>query len=259
MLITLTVIFTAAWTLTRCACTGRWALLPVRLLEGVLVCTVLLALVLLAAAALVKKENPDEKRFPFYRRLMAELSVAALKLGRVSVSASGLELLPEGGCMLAQNHLSGFDPVVLYALLKGLPLGFVSKKENLRLPVAGRLMAGAGVLSLDRDDARQGAVVIANAARRIQSGDLMCIYPEGTRSKTGALGPFHNGCFKAALKAHAPLAVVTVHGTENIKTNFLRRRTDVTVTVKHVFPEEELEKMDTFGIGEAVRREMERV
>ena len=82
----------------------------------------------------------------------------------------------------------------MYAL-RGRGVTFVTKKENLDIPVGGRLIAGAGCISLDRADDRQGLVVIRQVVRRIQAGEAIGIYPEGTRSKTGELLPFRVGCF----------------------------------------------------------------
>lgn len=218
----------------------------------------LLMLLFLAACSLFVKDPPREKRFPFYRRLLAETARLVFRLGRVSLVTEGLEKLPAGGCMIAQNHLASFDPFALYIALSDAPLAFVSKQENLALPLAGRLMAGAGVIGLDRADNRQGALVIRKAAERIQGGQYLCIYPEGTRSKTGALGPFRNGCFKAALWAKAPLAVVTAAGTDKIRKNFFIRKTVVTLSVKRVFSYEEIASLTTDRIGALVREEMER-
>lgn len=204
----------------------------------------------------VRKDSPDPRRFGFYRRLLTALSRLIFFLGRVKVEFRGGELLPAGGCMLAQNHLSSFDPIALYTLLGDRPLSFVSKRENTEIPVFGRLMLGAGVMPLDRDNDRQGILVMKEAAARIGNGHRVCIYPEGTRSLTGELGPFRNGCFKAALWAKAPMAVITVRYSGPVKENLFRRETRVTVTVRRVFAYEELEKLRTDEIGALVREEM---
>jgi 1-acyl-sn-glycerol-3-phosphate acyltransferase len=119
--------------------------------------------------------------------------------------------------------------------------------------VGGRLIAGAGCISLDRADDRQGLVVIRQVVRRIQAGEAIGIYPEGTRSKTGELLPFRVGCFKAAQWAKCPLVVLRTRGTENIGKNFFLRRTPVTLTVAAVFPYEQIRDLDTTEIGELVR------
>ncbi len=211
------------------------------------------ALVLAAASLFVNKKDPDPKRFAFYRKLLVTSIGPLLQLGAIQVKLVGEEKLPEGGFLLVGNHRSDFDPITAMYALRGRGVTFVTKKENLDIPVGGRLIAGAGCISLDRADDRQGLVVIRQVVRRIQAGEAMGIYPEGTRSKTGELLPFRVGCFKAAQWAKCPLVVLRTRGTENIGKNFFLRRTPVTLTVAAVFPYEQIRDLDTTEIGELVR------
>ena len=211
------------------------------------------ALVLAAASLFVNKKDPNPKRFAFYRKLLVTSIGPLLQLGAVQVKLVGEEKLPEGGFLLVGNHRSDFDPITAMYALRGRGVTFVTKKENLDIPVGGRLIAGAGCISLDRADDRQGLVVIRQVVRRIQAGEAMGIYPEGTRSKTGELLPFRVGCFKAAQWAKCPLVVLRTWGTENIGKNFFLRRTPVTLTVAAVFPYEQIRDLDTTEIGELVR------
>ncbi len=211
------------------------------------------ALVLAAASLFVNKKDPNPKRFAFYRKLLVTSIGPLLQLGAIQVKLVGEEKLPEGGFLLVGNHRSDFDPITAMYALRGRGVTFVTKKENLDIPVGGRLIAGAGCISLDRADDRQGLVVIRQVVRRIQAGEAMGIYPEGTRSKTGELLPFRVGCFKAAQWAKCPLVVLRTRGTENIGKNFFLRRTPVTLTVAAVFPYEQIRDLDTTEIGELVR------
>ena len=211
------------------------------------------ALVLAAASLFVNKKDPNPKRFAFYRKLLTVSIGPLLQLGAIQVKLVGEEKLPEGGFLLVGNHRSDFDPITAMYALRGRGVTFVTKKENLDIPVGGRLIAGAGCISLDRADDRQGLVVIRQVVRRIQAGEAIGIYPEGTRSKTGELLPFRVGCFKAAQWAKCPLVVLRTRGTENIGKNFFLRRTPVTLTVAAVFPYEQIRDLDTTEIGELVR------
>lgn len=211
------------------------------------------ALVLAAASLFVNKKDPNPKRFAFYRKLLVTSIGPLLQLGAIQVKLVGEEKLPEGGFLLVGNHRSDFDPITAMYALRGRGVTFVTKKENLDIPVGGRLIAGAGCISLDRADDRQGLVVIRQVVRRIQAGEAIGIYPEGTRSKTGELLPFRVGCFKAAQWAKCPLVVLRTRGTENIGKNFFLRRTPVTLTVAAVFPYEQIRDLDTTEIGELVR------
>ena len=210
-------------------------------------------LVLALASLFVNKKDPDPKRFPFYRKLIILSVGPMLQAGRVRVELVGAEKLPAGGFLLVGNHRSDFDPVTAMWALRKWGLTFVTKKENVDIPVGGRIIVGSGCLSLDRSDDKQGLMVIRQAVRRIRAGDAIGIYPEGTRSKTGELLPFRVGCFKAAQWAKCPLVVLKVENSELVEKNFLRRKTTVRLTVKAVLPYDEIADMDTAEIGERVR------
>lgn len=221
---------------------------------GALLGLLLLHVLVLAAASLfVDKKNPNPRFFPFYRKLIILSVGPLLQAGRVRVDLIGAEKLPEGGFLLVGNHRSDFDPITAMYALRKRGLTFVTKKENVSIPVAGRLIVGAGCLSLDRNDDKQGLLVIRQAVRRIQKGEAIGIYPEGTRSKTGELLPFRVGCFKAAQWAKCPLVVLKTENSELVEKNFLRRKTNVRLTVKAVLPYDEIADMSTVQIGEKVR------
>ena len=211
------------------------------------------ALALAAASLFVNKQAPDPRYFPVFRRLLVGSIPLLLGIGRVKVKLVGEEKLPEGGFLLVGNHRSDFDPITALYALRKRGLTFVTKKENLDIPVGGRLIAGSGCISLDRSDPKQGLLAIRQAARRIRDGEAIGIYPEGTRSKTGELLPFRVGCFKAAQWAKCPLVVLKVENSELVEKNFLRRKTTVRLTVKAVLPYDEIADMDTAEIGNRVR------
>ena len=210
-------------------------------------------LVLAVASLFVNKKEPDPRHFPFFRKLLTITIGPLLTLGAIQVELVGEERLPEGGFLLVGNHRSDFDPITAMYALRKRGLTFVTKKENGDIPVGGRLIVGSGCLSLDRNDDRQGLLVIRQVVRRIREGEAIGIYPEGTRSKTGELLPFRTGCFKAAQWAKCPLVVLKTRGTENIGHNFFIRRTPVTLTVAAVLPYEELAELTTTEIGDRVR------
>ncbi len=227
---------------------------PLFFLGTFLALLLLHALVLLVASLFVNKKQPNPKYYPFYRKLLTWSIGPLLQLGGVKVDLVGADKLPAGGFLLVGNHRSDFDPITAMYALRERGLTFVTKKENLDIPVGGRLIAGSGCISLDRGDDRQGLLVIRQVVRRIKDdGEAIGIYPEGTRSKTGELLPFRLGCFKAAQWAKCPLVVLKTRGTENIGKNFFLRRTAVTLTVAAVLPYEQIKDLDTRQIGEQVR------
>lgn len=226
------------------------------LFVGVLGAFLLLhVLVLVVASLFVNKEEPVEKAFGFYKKLMVTSIGAFLALGGVRYTLEGEEKLPkEGGFLLVCNHRSMFDPMVSMHALKKRGLVFITKKENISIPVGGPLMLGMGCPSLDRGSARQAMGLMKDTARRMSQGEALGVYPEGTRSKTGLLGSFRPGSFKCALWAKVPVIVTTVEGTEQIRRRFFFRPTRVKMRILETIPYETLAAMDTTAIADMTRR-----
>ena len=91
-----------------------------------------------------------------------------------------------------------------------------------------------------------------------KSGEVnVAVYPEGTRSKTGDMLPFHNGVFKIAQKARVPIVVLSARGAENIRGNFPLRHTDIYLGVCAVIPPEEHVPLPTAEVSARVRELLE--
>lgn len=215
-------------------------------------------ILLLAIASLAvdpRREYTRESRF--YRRLLDSATAIGLRICRVRIRTEGLETLPDGPFLLVSNHRSNFDPIVTWYALKERRFAFVSKEANFHIPIFGRLIRRCCFLAIDRENPRNALTSIKKAAALLARGEhCVGIYPEGTRSKQCVLLEFHNGVFKIAQYAHAPIVVLTVDGTENIHKNVPWRRTEVTLRVAAVIPAAELTGMRTAEIGARVRAAM---
>ena len=137
--------------------------------------------------------------------------MVALAGGKVEVS--GLENLPEhGGVLYVANHQGAFDIPLLTGFIPGVK-GFVSKKENFRLPIVSVWMRLLGCIVIDRGDLRQSAAAIARGVRDLQAGRSLVIFPEGTRSKSDRLNRFKDGSFKLATRSGAAIVPLTIDGS----------------------------------------------
>ena len=97
-------------------------------------------------------------------------------------------------------------------------------------------------------------IELKDAGKLLQKGEVSVgVYPEGTRSKECRLLPFHNGVFKIAQRAEAPIVIVAISGTEKVSKNYPLHKTDVYVDVLDVLSAEWVKTAQTDDIGELVK------
>ena len=138
-----------------------------------------------------------------------------LRAAGTPVTARGLERIPPGPVVYASNHTSMFDIWALAATLPG-STRFVAKQELGRLPLVGRAMQRAGHVMIDRTNRARAFEAYERAAATIRSGISAIVFPEGTRSPSGALLPFKNAPFALAIAAQVPIVPVYVANTFRI-------------------------------------------
>ena len=206
----------------------------------------------------IDPQKEYDKDSPFYRFLLDSATAAAIKLLRIRVHISGAENIPKDTKVLfVSNHRSNFDPIITWYALKKWKLAFVSKPSNFKIPFFGRIIRKCCFLPIDRKNPKKAIVTINKAAKLLKEQEVSVgIYPEGTRSKTCVLLPMHNGVFKVAQKAEAPIVVLSITGTEKISGRTPFRPTDVYLDVLEVFPGENIKNMKTEMIGVLVRHLM---
>lgn len=201
----------------------------------------------------MEKEYTDHS--PFYRWLLNFNSGLWMKLLRIRVHVTGLELVPQHKKLLfVGNHISNYDPILTWLAFQNRNIAFISKPSNFKIPFFGPVIRRCCFLAIDRENPRNAIVTIGKAAELIKSGQFSVgVYPEGTRSRSGQLLPFHNGVFKIAQKSGADIVVLSISGTEKIHRNAPLRRSDVYLDVVGVLPAEAVKKDRTEVIGETVR------
>ncbi len=131
------------------------------------------------------------------------------------VEVRGRENARGGPFVIMSNHQSHYDVPLLFHVL-GSNLRMVAKQELFRIPVFGAAMRGAGFISVDRADRARAIESLASARPLLESGTHLWIAPEGTRSRTGALGPFKKGGFLLAEQLGVPILPITICGTRDI-------------------------------------------
>ncbi len=134
----------------------------------------------------------------------------------------GLENLPaEGGAILASNHLSFSDSIFLPLVCKRR-ITFLAKSDYFTTPgVKGwftkLFMSGVGQVPVDRSGGAAAEAAVTTAMRILADGDLLGIYPEGTRSPDARLYRGKTGVARMALEAGVPVIPVAMLNTAQIQ------------------------------------------
>ncbi|KTD68466.1 MULTISPECIES: lysophospholipid acyltransferase family protein [Legionella] len=125
---------------------------------------------------------------------------------------------PESGkaTILMCNHSSAYDIPLAFKAFPNHSIRMLSKKELAKIPLMGKAMAAAEFPFIDRKNKYQAIKDLAYAQQLMESGIIMWIAPEGTRSKDGKLGPFKKGGFITAIQSKATIIPIGIRGANNI-------------------------------------------
>ncbi len=137
-----------------------------------------------------------------------------LRLSGIPVVAQGAPP-GTGPAVLAVNHTSYLDAVVLLSLLEYRGYAFVAKREFQGHWLMRRLLAGFGTQFIERFDVARSAEhagALAEAARR---GVSLIVFPEGTLRRSTGLMAFRTGAFQAAAQAGIPVVPVALRGVRS--------------------------------------------
>jgi glycerol-3-phosphate dehydrogenase (NAD(P)+) len=138
------------------------------------------------------------------------------------LSRIGREHIPaEGPVIIASNHRSFIDPFVI-AVMARRPMYYVAKKELfLYNRLLGWVLSSLGAFPVDRG-AGDGEM-IETAKAILARGDIVLMFPEGTRTRPGSLGKPKRGVGRLALETGAPVVPVAVIGTEAVRNGWRLR------------------------------------
>ena len=141
----------------------------------------------------------------------AEATVAQWSRDMLRIMGVQLEVRGQapaaGPCLVVANHISWLDILVINA---AQPVRFVSKADVLRWPLLGSLVAGAGTLFIERESRRDALRMVQLMAERLQAGDRVAVFPEGTTGDGRGLLPFHPNLLQSAIAADAPIVPVAL-------------------------------------------------
>lgn len=145
-------------------------------------------------------------RFPKWDDAAREQAVS--DWARRMLHIMGIELvlkgqpLANGPVLLAANHVSWLDILVMHSA--GY-CRFVSKADIKHWPMLGAMAAGAGTLFIERESRRDAHRVVHHMVERLQAGEVLAVFPEGTTGDGLMLKPFHANLIQAAISANVPV------------------------------------------------------
>lgn len=155
-----------------------------------------------------------------------------------------------GGIIVAVNHLSWFDPlVVAYTLWTAdRPPRFLAKEPMFRVPAIGRIIRGAGQIPVYRETA-DAANAIRDALSALGRGECVVVYPEGTMTRDPGLWPMtaKTGAVRMALLSGAPLFPMAQWGAQEVMAPYVKEFRLLPRKTMHVVVGEPVDLSDLAG------------
>jgi 1-acyl-sn-glycerol-3-phosphate acyltransferase len=122
----------------------------------------------------------------------------------------------KGGLIVAANHRSFLDPFIVGGSLPWRrPMNYVAKVELFRHPLQAWLLSRLGAFPIRRGESDEESMETARMI--VERGGTVCIFPEGTRIRTGTLSTPRRGVGRLALQTGAPVIPAAVIGTEHVR------------------------------------------
>ncbi|HET6482236.1 MAG TPA: lysophospholipid acyltransferase family protein [Actinoplanes sp.] len=177
-----------------------------------------------------------QRRLGFWRRFAAILVIPVLRVWTSRTWLSSENIPRSGGVIIAPNHVSHFDPLVVAHFIYGTGRWprFLGKASLWKVPLLGGFLRKVQQIPVERGSV-EAVKSLDMLIEAVQQGGVVVIYPEGTTTRQPELWPMRGktGAARLALVTGAPVVPVANWGAEQIfdpRTSKLRfRRTPVTV------------------------------
>jgi len=167
-------------------------------------------------------------------------------------------LAPEQPYVFMANHASSLD---IWAVFVAIPrrIRLIAKKQLARIPLFGWAMWAGRFIFIDRQNGVAARRSIEVAGQRIHDGVSVLIFPEGTRTRDGTLGPFKKGGFHLAIKAGVPIVPVALRGTRELMPagSLLLRSGTMTVIIGEPIATQGLSDDERVTLSDRVRSAVE--
>ena len=174
----------------------------------------------------------------FYRSIKKFLTLPMKLVFNTKVT--GLENIPDKPYILAGNHKNMFDVVILITNIDD-EIHFMAKKELFKLKILNSIFRKMGAFPVDRNG--NDIKAIKESFRILKSGEVLGIFPEGTRNKTdNILLPFKEGVTSIASKTNVPIVPFGIAG--KFKRNKLRLNIGEPIYINKIEKEKQKEYLE---------------
>lgn len=113
----------------------------------------------------------------------------------------------DAGALVVSNHISWID---IYVINAWRPTPFVSKAEIRHWPLIGWFAQNLDTVFIEREKRSDARRIMHELAARLERGELMCVFPEGTTTDGFAIKPFHSNMFQAPVSAGKPVQPICI-------------------------------------------------
>lgn len=153
------------------------------------------------------------KGTPFWYSILRGLAIAFFKVF-FAMKIEGKENIPcQGGVILASNHLSYIDPIVL-GIFVPRRVNFMAKEELFENFLFRWIIVRLGAFPIKRESIDR--TTYKKILKLLQKREVVVLFPEGTRSIDGTIGQLQAGTARIALKADVPVIPIIIRGTEKV-------------------------------------------
>jgi 1-acyl-sn-glycerol-3-phosphate acyltransferase len=172
---------------------------------------------------------------PLRRGLVFTLT--ALSRLFMELDVEGRDNLPaDGGAIVAANHVSNFDVFPMQFALPR-PIFYMGKAELFKFAPAAAVFRNLGAFPVFRGEKDQWA--LRHAAAILAHGQVLGMFPEGTRSRGKGLAVAKTGCARLAIEADCPIMPMAIAGSRSLFRTFPRRAKVRVHLLPAIFPERE--------------------
>lgn len=175
---------------------------------------------------------PYRQRYWMIIRWNVFICYAAKYVCRIHWHVKGFDNLPDAPVILLSKHQSAWE-TIFYCWLMPRPLIFVFKKSLLFIPFFGWGLAMLRMIAIDRSRGREAMTqVIETGKQRLNDGQWVIMFPEGTRTPVGSQGKYKNGGAILAIGTDTPVVPIAVNSGDCWPRNaFIKKPGTIVVSI----------------------------